>query len=130
MDEYPATTEDGKTILQKSESEIQEILKQQDSRRLSPFQISQLEANARKNWDLFYKANTTNFFKDRHWTLREFPELVDYANSHVSELGCLEITLLEAGCGVGNFIFPLLDEVPRLFVFACDFSPRAVDFVK
>jgi methyltransferase-like protein 6 len=40
--------------------------------------------------------------------------------------------LFEAGCGVGNFLFPLLDEDvdKQLFIYACDFSPRAVNFVK
>lgn len=28
-----------------------------------------------RNWDKFYKHNTTNFFKDRHYILEEFPEL-------------------------------------------------------
>lgn len=28
-----------------------------------------------RNWDKFYKHNTTNFFKDRHYILAEFPEL-------------------------------------------------------
>ena len=28
-----------------------------------------------KNWDKFYKLNKTNFFKDRHYILREFEEL-------------------------------------------------------
>ncbi len=28
-----------------------------------------------KNWEKFYKFNKTNFFKDRHYILREFPEL-------------------------------------------------------
>jgi hypothetical protein len=34
-----------------------------------------LEQDARKNWDLFYKRNKTNFFKDRHYLHREFPDL-------------------------------------------------------
>lgn len=40
------------------------------------------------------------------------------------------LVLLEAGCGVGNCIFPLLEEDRNIFVYACDFSPRAVEFVK
>ena len=40
--------------------------------------------------------------------------------------------LFEVGCGVGNFMFPLLeeDESKSLFIYACDFSKRAVQFVK
>lgn len=30
-----------------------------------------------KNWEKFYKFNKTNFFKDRHYILREFAELKD-----------------------------------------------------
>ena len=37
---------------------------------------NKLETDARKNWDLFYKRNETKFFKDRHWTTREFQELI------------------------------------------------------
>lgn len=40
------------------------------------------------------------------------------------------LVLLEAGCGVGNCIFPLLEDGLDVFVYACDFSPRAVEFVK
>lgn len=39
--------------------------------------------------------------------------------------------LLEVGCGVGNLIFPLIEEQHNNFFFyACDFSPRAIEFVK
>ena len=44
---------------------------------LSEFKQNKLELEAKKNWDLFYKRNKTNFFKDRHWTTREFQELTE-----------------------------------------------------
>ncbi|XP_067934646.1 tRNA N(3)-methylcytidine methyltransferase METTL6-like [Watersipora subatra] len=99
-------------------NEAQEFLAADDV-TLPEFKQEVLEKDAQKNWDKFYKRNTTLFYKDRHWTSREFPEL--------SSGKCI---LLEAGCGVGNFLFPLLDSNPDLFIYACDFSPRAIDFVK
>lgn len=55
----------------------QEELDKLNSERalVSEFKQMKLEKEAQKNWDLFYKRNTTNFFKDRHWTTREFEEL-------------------------------------------------------
>lgn len=57
-------------------------LTEEESRRLNndttlvtSFKRHKLEKEAKKNWDLFYKRNTTKFFKDRHWTTREFQEL-------------------------------------------------------
>ena len=47
-----------------------------DVNLVSTFKQNKLESEAQKNWDLFYKRNTTNFFKDRHWITREFPELL------------------------------------------------------
>lgn len=48
-----------------------------DKVTLSDFKRNKLEIEAQKNWDLFYKRNTTSFYKDRHWTSREFPELTE-----------------------------------------------------
>lgn len=49
-------------------------------------------------------------------------------NSYFSASG--EKVILEVGCGAGNTIFPLIATYPHIFVYACDFSPRAVDLVK
>ncbi|XP_062517455.1 tRNA N(3)-methylcytidine methyltransferase METTL6-like [Corticium candelabrum] len=90
---------------------------------VTDFKQRQLEEEARRNWDLFYKRNETRFFKDRHWTGREFEELIGAGGERRK-------TLLEVGCGVGNLFYPLLEEGVDLFVHACDFSQRAVQFVK
>lgn len=44
--------------------------------------------------------------------------------------GADRLVLLEAGCGVGNTIFPLLRTHPALFVYALDFSDTAVEIVR
>lgn len=86
---------------------------------VTEFTKEKLEREARRNWDLFYKRNGNRFFKDRHWTTREFPEL---ASGELKE-GSI---LLEVGCGAGNFVFPLLQDSPHLFVYGCDFSSKAI----
>lgn len=106
--------------------EEQQLLLKRDAEVLTDFKRNKLEKEAKKNWDLFYKRNATHFFKDRHWITREFPELL----KTISELDQKGPVLLEAGCGVGNTIFPLLEDNANLFIYACDFSPRAIDFVK
>jgi methyltransferase-like protein 6 len=68
----------------------------------------------KRHWDLFYKRNSQNFFKDRHWTSQEFPEVFQVCS------------LLEIGCGVGNFLIPLNLTCQ---VHCCDLSPRAIDFL-
>lgn len=102
--------------------EEREKLKSQNSRMITPFMAQKLEIDARKNWDLFYKRNKTNFFKDRHWTTSEFKELLGNENT-------VNQCLLEVGCGVGNLVFPLLDE-STLKIYACDFSERAIDLIR
>ncbi|KAJ1741925.1 hypothetical protein LPJ68_002412 [Coemansia sp. RSA 1086] len=97
----------------------------QDKSIVPEFWQNKYKAEAAKNWDKFYNRNATNFFKDRHWTDREFEEL--RPGHTFSEK---KPVLLEIGCGVGNFIWPVLKSNPDLKIFACDFSPRAVGYVQ
>lgn len=99
-------------------------LQAQNSRLVPEFKARQLELQAQKHWDLFYKRNETRFFKDRRWTTREFEELLSDPSEEPK-------VMLEVGCGVGNFIFPLIEEKRNnYFYYACDFSARAVEFVR
>ncbi|KAJ1726572.1 hypothetical protein LPJ61_005094 [Coemansia biformis] len=96
-----------------------------DTSVVPEFWQNKYRGEAAKNWDKFYNRNATNFFKDRHWTDREFEELrPGYTFSERNPV------LLELGCGVGNFIWPVIERNPDVYVYACDFSPRAVEFVK
>lgn len=52
----------------------------------SPVVAAKFEQQGARYWDLFYKRNSTNFFKDRHWLAREFPALLDAAT--VLEVRC------------------------------------------
>ncbi|KAH3835358.1 tRNA N(3)-methylcytidine methyltransferase METTL6-like [Dreissena polymorpha] len=108
--------------LRELSTEEQEKL-DKDKQVLNDFKQNKLEKEAEKNWDLFYKRNTTKFFKDRHWTKREFTELTHFKDGE-------RLVVFEVGCGVGNFMFPLLEEEQNVFFYACDFSKRAVEFVK
>ncbi|EDW01533.1 GH21487 [Drosophila grimshawi] len=110
-------------------------MEEQNKRLVPEFKANKLEIDAQRHWDLFYKRNETRFFKDRHWTTREFQELL--SEQQCSRSGQRR-TLFEVGCGVGNLVFPLLEEQIKeqksdehgFYFYACDFSPRAVDFVQ
>ncbi|VEN54076.1 unnamed protein product [Callosobruchus maculatus] len=106
------------TAIQLTDDNLSQLLLQ-NTRKVSEFKAALLEKDAKKNWDLFYKRNETRFFKDRHWTMREFQELL---NHHVDGQTS-QRTLFEIGCGVGNFIFPLIEEKLNFHVVACDLSP-------
>lgn len=108
----------------------------QDSRLVPAHKAIQLEQQAQRHWDLFYKRNETRFFKDRRWTTREFEELLfddGVELQQQEQSSAKQRRLLEIGCGVGNLIFPLV-EAPgardAYFFYACDFSPRAIEFVR
>ncbi|CAB3403641.1 unnamed protein product [Caenorhabditis bovis] len=100
-----------------SREDLEKLAKQTEA---SEFKKKKLEIEARKNWDKFYHRNGDNFFKDRNWSADDLKELchdIDFSK---------ELKYLEAGCGVGNMLFPLAAEIPNLKLFAFDFSVNAV----
>lgn len=104
--------------------EEKQRLESQNSRLIPEAKAAKLEREAKRYWDIFYKRNETKFFRDRHWTTREFQELINFEPDE-------QIKFLELGCGVGNMVFPLMREgFSNFYFYACDFSPRAVEFVK
>ncbi|XP_073956818.1 tRNA N(3)-cytidine methyltransferase METTL6 [Choristoneura fumiferana] len=104
--------------------EEKQRLEAQNSRLIPEAKAQKLEREAKRHWDIFYKRNETKFFRDRHWTTREFQELINFNPEQ-------KIVFLELGCGVGNMLFPLVEEgFDNFYFYACDFSPRAVEFVK
>ena len=111
-----------------------EKLRLQDERPCEAFRAEKFQRESGKMWDLFYKRNETRFFKDRHWTTREFSELIAEEGSNTTtaqrDQDHQKRKLFEIGCGVGNFLFPLIEEQINLFVHACDISPRAIQMVK
>lgn len=80
-----------------------------------------------KWWNLFYKNNTANFFKNRKWLQQEFPVL-----DKVTKEDAGPVTLLEIGAGAGNTAFPILaqNKNPQLKIHACDFSKKAVEVMR
>ncbi|CAJ1972912.1 unnamed protein product [Sphenostylis stenocarpa] len=88
---------------------------------VSPFWREKYEKDAKRYWDVFYKRHKDKFFKDRHYLDKEWGEYFSGGGKKV---------ILEVGCGAGNTIFPVIASNPDAFVYACDFSPRAVELVK
>ncbi len=83
-----------------------------------------------RNWNKFYKRNSVNFFRDRHWTTRSetdgFPCL---SEQHEGD-NPVPIVVVEAGCGVANCAFPLLSQNQQLRIFMFDFAESAISLVK
>ncbi|KAE9586242.1 putative tRNA(Thr) (cytosine(32)-N(3))-methyltransferase [Lupinus albus] len=88
---------------------------------VSPFWREKYEREAQRYWDVFYKRHKDKFFKDRHYLDKEWGDYFSGAGKKV---------ILEVGCGAGNTIFPVIASNPDAFVYACDFSPRAIELVK
>ncbi|KAI5862813.1 methyltransferase [Durotheca rogersii] len=94
---------------------------------VSDFDKYRFNSDPAKWWNLFYKNNTANFFKDRKWLHQEFP-ILDRATAE--DAG--PFTILEVGAGAGNTAFPILasNKNPKLKVHACDFSKKAVEVMR
>ena len=105
----------------KAFSEVQ-YAKQREA-PVSDFDRWRFNADPVKWWNLFYKNNTANFFKDRKWLRQEFPVLAEVTRPDAGPK-----VVLEVGAGAGNTAFPLIlnNENDRLKVHACDFSKTAV----
>ncbi|KAI5689433.1 Methyltransferase domain containing protein [Leishmania braziliensis] len=122
-----------------------------------PYSNGQLQANRvnrptdlhKRQWDMYYRNNTVNGYKDRHYILREFHELraaIDTAvvagekaprTNEAPSSKCVASTSpacsfswMEAGCGVGNAILPVFAQYGYLpqwrALLGFDISPVAI----
>ncbi|KAJ4408067.1 hypothetical protein N0V91_003415 [Didymella pomorum] len=94
---------------------------------VSDFDKKRFNSMPEKWWNVFYRNNKTNFFKNRKWLAQEFPIL-----STIGAEDAPAATVLEVGAGAGNSAFPILQNSknPRLKIHACDFSKTAVDLIR
>jgi methyltransferase-like protein 6 len=95
-----------------------EILDRNAARSASPAFVEKLVARAGTHWNKFYSNHAKNpatnqFFKDRHWTDREWPQLAQLAEP-VDPKGKGK-AVLEVGCGTGAFIYPYRRLLPVCF---------------
>ncbi|KAI0810705.1 methyltransferase [Xylaria sp. FL0064] len=94
---------------------------------VSDFEKNRFNSDPAKFWNLFYKNNTSNFFKNRKWLQQEFPVLKTVTAEDAGPK-----IVLEVGAGAGNTAFPILahNKNPKLKVHACDFSKKAVEVMR
>ncbi|KAF9454367.1 methyltransferase [Macrolepiota fuliginosa MF-IS2] len=101
-----------------------------NKQRSSPIPVeehSKYNEKPARHWDNFYKANASNFFRNRKWLHNEFPELVAATQPEAGSK-----VIAEIGCGAGNSVFPLLsvNRNPELVFKAYDYSNHAVKLVQ
>lgn len=108
--------------------DAQELISKQYDHPVKDFDKALYNANPAKYWDIFYRHNQENFFKDRKWLQIEFPDLYRVTAEGYTE----PTTILEIGCGAGNTFYPVLSQNknPNLKIHACDYLKVAVDLVR
>ncbi|KAM0435093.1 hypothetical protein ACHAPT_003182 [Fusarium lateritium] len=94
---------------------------------VSDFEKRKFSADPARWWNLFYKNNSANFFKNRKWLQQEFPVLAEVTKEDAGPQVVLEI-----GAGAGNTAFPILanNKNPELKIHACDYSKTAVEVIR
>lgn len=108
--------------------EAKALIAKQYEHPVKDFDKKLYNASPAKYWDIFYKNNQENFFKDRKWLQIEFPSLYQVTAEDYNK----PCTILEVGCGAGNTFYPVLQQNknPNLKIFGCDYSKVAVDLVR
>ncbi|WAR00683.1 METL6-like protein [Mya arenaria] len=98
----------------------EEIKLDKDKMLVSDFKQNKFEKEAQKNWDLFYKRNTTKFFKDRHWTQREFEELAQAKeNAKYDSSRCLAFHCDVTEDNIGEYVLDSsVDVATMIFVLS------------
>eukprot|EP01035_Chromulina_nebulosa_P002592 gene2592-3514_t len=84
-------------------------------------------------WETFFTThNGGGFFKPRRYLSQEFKSF--FPSSKVIKLSETHdksgLNVIEAGCGHGCTMFPLLEEFPSLVYFATDYSPTAIQILE
>lgn len=100
----------------------------QRSKPADNYDKMRFNSDPKRWWDLFYKNNKENFFKDRKWLQQEFPILA----AATEATGAGAVSIVELGCGAGNTLFPVLaqNRNPGFHIHGADFSSNAVKIVK
>ncbi|KAL0640794.1 hypothetical protein Q9L58_000101 [Maublancomyces gigas] len=100
----------------------------QRSKPADNYDKMRFNSDPRRWWDLFYKNNKENFFKDRKWLQQEFPILA--AATEAAGVGA--VSIVELGCGAGNTLFPVLAQNRNsgFHIHGADFSSNAIKIVK
>lgn len=108
--------------------DAEKLIAKQYDEPVKDFDKKLYNSNPAKYWDIFYRNNRENFFKDRKWLQIEFPFLYETTAADYNK----PVTILEVGCGAGNTFYPILNQNqnPELKIYGCDYLKVAVDLVR